>query len=415
MKLPQPVRRFLPLILLALGILGFILLLITRPEQPPREVAERAWRVDVQEIELQTLSPQLTLYGHVTSPRAASLRAAVEADVTQVPAEEGRRVEAGDTLVELDTRELSLLVDQRQADLDDLQAQLRALERSHARNQEALKREQTLLALARRSVERAEDLQRRNVGSPTAVEDAQRTLEQQALAVANRRLAVEDFEAQREQIKARARRAESLLEQARLDLERSRLTAPFDARISQVQVAPGDRVRVGDALVALYDLEALEVRARIPATYMPRVRAALEAHDAPQAMGQVDGLEVSLTLARLAGESPAGGAGVEGIFRVHSGAGEIPLGRFMTVRLSLPAQTDVIALPFEALYGLDRIYRLEEDRMRRIGVERIGEWTDASGRERVLVASPELSTGDRIIVTRLPNAMDGLRVSVEGE
>lgn len=415
MKLPQPVRRFLPLILLALGILGFILLLITRPEQPPREVAERAWRVDVQEIELQTLSPQLTLYGHVSSPRAASLRAAVEADVTQVPAEEGRRVEAGDTLVELDRRELSLLVDQRQADLDDLQAQLRALERSHARDQEALKREQTLLALARRSVERAEDLQRRNVGSPTAVEDAQRTLEQQALAVANRRLAVEDFEAQQEQIKARARRAESLLEQARLDLERSRLTAPFDARISQVQVAPGDRVRVGDALVALYDLEALEVRARIPATYMPRVRAALEAHDAPQAMGQVDGLEVSLTLARLAGESPAGGAGVEGIFRVHSGAGEIPLGRFMTVRLSLPAQTDVIALPFEALYGLDRIYRLEEDRMRRIGVERIGEWTDASGRERVLVASPELSTGDRIIVTRLPNAMDGLRVSVEGE
>lgn len=378
-------------------------------------MAERAWRVDVQEIELQTLSPQLTLYGHVTSPRAASLRAAVEADVTQVPAEEGRRVEAGDTLVELDRRELSLLVDQRQADLDDLQAQLRALERSHARDQEALKREQTLLALARRSVERAEDLQRRNVGSPTAVEDAQRTLEQQALAVANRRLAVEDFEAQREQIKARARRAESLLEQARLDLERSRLTAPFDARISQVQVAPGDRVRVGDALVALYDLEALEVRARIPATYMPRVRAALEAHDAPQAMGQVDGLEVSLTLARLAGESPAGGAGVEGIFRVHSGAGEIPLGRFMTVRLSLPAQTDVIALPFEALYGLERIYRLEEDRMRRIGVERIGEWTDASGHERVLVASPELSTGDRIIVTRLPNAMDGLRVSVEGE
>ncbi|TVQ70608.1 MAG: HlyD family efflux transporter periplasmic adaptor subunit [Chromatiaceae bacterium] len=415
MNLPQPVRRFLPLILLALGILGFILLMITRPEQPPREVAERAWRVDVQEIELQTLSPQLTLYGHVTSPRAASLRAAVEADVAQVPAEEGRRVEAGDTLVELDRRELSLLVDQRQADLDDLQAQLRALERSHARDQEALEREQTLLTLARRSVERAEDLQRRNVGSPTAVEDAQRTLEQQALAVANRRLAVEDFEAQQEQIKARARRAESLLEQARLDLERSRITAPFDARISQVQVAPGDRVRVGDALVALYDLEALEVRARIPATYMPRVRAALEAHDAPEALGLVDGLEVSLTLVRLAGESPAGGAGVEGIFRVGSGAGEIPMGRFMTVRLSLPAQTDVVALPFEALYGLDRIYRLEEDRMRRIGVERIGEWTDASGHERVLVASPELSTGDRIIVTRLPNAMDGLRVSVGGE
>ncbi|MCG5516863.1 MULTISPECIES: efflux RND transporter periplasmic adaptor subunit [unclassified Ectothiorhodospira] len=415
MNLSRPVRRFLPLILIALGILGFILLMITRPEQPPREVGERSWRVDVQQVELQTLSPQLTLYGHVTSPRAASLRAAVEADVDQVPAEEGRRVKAGDTLVELDTRELDLLVDQRQADLDELRAQLRAQERSHVRDQEALEREQTLLQLAQRALERAQNLERRNVGSPTAVDDARGALEQQALALANRRLAVDDFETQREQIQARVHRAEALLEQAQLDLERSHITAPFDARISQVQVAPGDRVRVGDALVALYDLEALEVRAPIPATYMPRVRAALDEQSTPEATGHVDGLEVPLTLTRLAGESPTGGAGVEGIFRVDSRAGEIPLGRFMTVRVSLPEQTDVIALPFEALYGLDRIYRLEEGRMRRIGVERLGEWTAPSGDEQVLVTSPELSSGDRIIVTRLPNAMDGLRVSPEGE
>ncbi|NIM26880.1 MAG: hypothetical protein GTO67_07015, partial [Gammaproteobacteria bacterium] len=45
-------------------------------------------------------------------------------------------------------------------------------------------------------------------------------------------------------------------------------------------------------------------------------------------------------------------------------------------------------------------------------VQRVGERRDAESAAQVLVRSPELQSGDRIVVTQLPNAMDGLRVTV---
>ena len=45
-------------------------------------------------------------------------------------------------------------------------------------------------------------------------------------------------------------------------------------------------------------------------------------------------------------------------------------------------------------------------------IERVGEQRNADGDTRVLVRSPDLQPGDRIVITQLPNAMDGLRVNV---
>lgn len=415
MTLSPLLRRLLPLLILAAAVAGFILLRATGPESPPMAVGERVWRVNTETVTPGTLAPSLSLYGHVSTPRTAHLRAAVEADVLETLAEEGRLVTQGETLVRLDEREASLRVIQREADLADVRAQISAERLRNARDREALKHDETLLELAERNVARTTDLLARNLGSQSALDDARRAFEQQALAVNARRLALEDFDARLAQLNARVRRAEALLEDARLDLERTAVRAPFAGRVSRLNVAPGDRVRVGDALITLFDAEALEVRARIPALYLPVVRQALAAGERLTAWGEIDGEAVELQLTRLAGEAPATGAGVEGLFRITEGGEQVPLGRFMTVHLRLPEQDQVVALPFEALYGTDRIYRVEEGRMRAIRVERRGEWMDADGRERVLVHSPEIRDGDRLVTTRLPNALDGLRVVTDGD
>jgi multidrug efflux pump subunit AcrA (membrane-fusion protein) len=410
MTLPPLVRRFLPLLILATGVIGFLILRATAPESPPMDVGERVWRVTTQTVSPATLSPTLTLYGHVTTPRTANLSAAVEADVLETPAEEGRQVTAGDVLVRLDDRETRLLMAQREADVADIRAQISTERLRNARDREALRHDEALLELAQRAVARAEDLLARNLGSQSSLDDARRAYEQQALAVNTRHLALEDFGARIEQLEARTRRAEAQLDDARLDLERTQVRAPFDGRIARLAVAPGDRVRVGDAIITLYDVGALEVRARIPARYLPVVRDALEADVHLAARGDIDGREIRLELTRLAGEAPATGAGVEGLFRVVEGGEHAPLGRFLTVTLALPAQEGVVALPFEALYGVERVYRVEEGRMRALSVERRGEWIDPDGRERVLVHGPAIRDGDRLVTTRLPNALDGLRV-----
>lgn len=406
-------RRTIPLLLLALGVAGFMLLVATRPEPAALQVDERIWRVTAETVSPSSRVPVLTLYGHVDSPRAATLRTAVEADVVDVPVEESQGVAAGELLVRLDDRVLQLQVQQREAELAEIRAQVDSELRRNAYDRDALQHEEMLLQLTEQSLERNRDLLARNLGSQATLDDARRAYEQQELALNTRRLALEDFDARLDQLEARARRAEAVLENARLDLERTRLHAPFAGRIARLSVAPGDRVRIGDTVLELYDTDALEVRAAIPAVYLPQVRATLADGNDLLAQGEIDGLNVDLRLTRLAARAPTTGAGVEGLFEVTAGGQELPLGRFLTVRLSLPVQDRVIALPFEALYGTDRIYRLEEGRMRALTVERRGEWLAPDGTTRILVHSPELRAGDRIVTTRLPNALDGLRVSAD--
>jgi hypothetical protein len=88
------------------------------------------------------------------------------------------------------------------------------------------------------------------------------------------------------------------------------------------------------------------------------------------------------------------------------------LGQFLSLSLSLPKQTRVVALPFEAVYGINRIYKLVDGRMKGLTIERVGEQVLPSGKSQILVRSPALQIGDQVIVTQLPNAMDGLKVRV---
>lgn len=85
----------------------------------------------------------------------------------------------------------------------------------------------------------------------------------------------------------------------------------------------------------------------------------------------------------------------------------------LTLRVELPPEENVVALPFEALYGLDHIYRLADGRMAALTVERVGERREVEGQTRVLVRNPELVAGDRVITTQLPNAITGLKVTVD--
>jgi hypothetical protein len=78
--------------------------------------------------------------------------------------------------------------------------------------------------------------------------------------------------------------------------------------------------------------------------------------------------------------------------------------------LELPADKNLIAVPGEAIYGSNRLYKLADDRMQMIEFERVGERAYGSGRTQVLARTSQLVVGDKVIVTKLANAADGLLV-----
>ena len=405
-------RRILPILILLIGAGGLAALVNSKPQREALEAEEKAWVIGVMTVEPATATPQLGLYGRVRSPRTANMSAAVTADVRSVDVLEGQYVSSGETMVVLDDREAELLRAQRAAEVADISAQIDNERQRNENDIKALEHEETLLALNQREVKRAEKLAKRKVGSEAQIDQMRQAEERQAMAVDQRRFSINEHASRRAQLDARLARAKSLLRRAELDLDRTRVKAPFAGRVSRVSVSPGDRVRSGDEILTVYNTAEIEIRAQIPTRQVPLVRDALAQGNALEANALVDGRRLRARLDRFTAQVERGGGGADAYFRVIEGGKDLPLGRTVELIVDLPEVHGSIALPYEAVYGTNRIYRLDGDRMRTLDVERVGERRSIDGSAQVLVRSPELQSGDRIVVTQLPNAMDGLRVRV---
>lgn len=408
----QLLRLLLPLVILLLSAAVVGALVATRPETQSEPAREPVRSVGAMAVNPAPHSPVVRLYGRLESPSRTRLNAALTADVLAVPVRDGQTFARGELLVRLDDADARLAVRQREADVAELEAQLRAERARHRYDRQAVDDEQRLLELARREVARQEDLAARELSSAAAVDAARRELARQELALTLREETVATFEARIGALEARLERARAALDTARRDLARTRISAPFDGRAASVEVAAGGRVRPGDALLTVYDTADLEVRATLPAAHVARVREALAEGRALEAVARVDGRALQVRLVRLAGLTVAGAAGVEAIFQVQGGEPRVALGRFASVSLRLPPVAGSIAVPFQALYGIDRLYRVQDGRLAAVSVERLGEAPGPDGTPRALVRSDALRAGERIVTTQLPEATDGLRVQI---
>ena len=403
-------RALVPVLSLGGALIIFAVLYATRPEGAPVMPDEKAWPVAVQTVHLADLQPQLTLYGRVETPRSAMLTAAITGEVTQLLVREGQEVEDGHLVMVIDDSDYSLALAQREAELAEITAEIDSEKTRHQTNLASLEHEKSLLKLSRRAVKRAKELADTSVGSQAQLDEARQAEERQALALAQRKLDIREHSNRMAQLEARRDKAQALRDRALLDVERTRIRAPFAGRISETHAAPGDRVRSGDALLEMYDHKDLEIRAQIPTRYLGMVTEALGAGDRLPITGIIGERTVSAELDRLAGHVQRGSGGLDGLFRITGGSSLLQLGRTMELVLTLPTQAGVVALPHEAVYGMDRVYRIVEGRMEGMLVERVGEIRSTTGERRVLLRGPALADGARVVVTQLPNAIEGLRV-----
>lgn len=405
--------RLLPLLIVALAVGMAAALIASKPKAKPVEVTEKAWLVAVEQVAPQRLAPNLTLYGKVESLWSTQLTAGITADVNEVLVIEGDTVSKGQVLLRLDERDARLTLAQREAELAEAEAKIASEMTRHEANLASLPREKRLLTLVRNEVKRLENLVSKKVGARSSLDSARQAVERQAISLAAREQAVREHKARLAETQAKLARATALRDQAALDLERTQITSPYNGTVSGLLVSPGKRVRSGDALVQIYDNDALVVRAQVPNRHLGTIRAAKRDKTAIRVTGTIDGLPVNARLRSLAGEVAEGSGGIDGIFEIETQADVLQQGRFVRLELTLPAMDELVALPHEALYGTDRVYRLDEDRrMQSLVVERIGEIRGQGSQSQVLVRSSQLKPGTEVVVTQLPNAMNGLLTRV---
>ncbi len=386
-------RRILPVLILFAGVGAFLALKETRPIPHPVEARERVWRVEVKAVNPADHQPVLSLFGRVEAPDRVRAAASVAGRLLEVRVRDGDRVSAGTLLARLDPRDLEprLLKARAEAEKERLR---------HLHDTEALEQERELLRLARVAVERADTVQSKRLASISSVDEAREQLARARLAVTLREQAIAEHPARLATLQA------ALLEAER-DVARGEIRAPFDARIGTVEAAAGDQVQSNQTILTLYPRDGLYLRAKIPGVYSEELRQALAAGERLTARGRHFGRPVSAVLERIAGEADA--RGVDALLKLDPGS-DLPLGAFVDLGLDRPVAESTIALPFAALHGGDRVFAVSEGRLQGIWVERVGEiGTDRDG-GLVLVRSPDLASGTRVMVTHLPNAVDSLKV-----
>ena len=221
-------------------------------------------------------------------------------------------------------------------------------------------------------------------------------------------MALDDHRARLQQLNARLNYAEAELELAELELERSQIIAPFDGLVEKLLVAAGDQVKESQVLVTFYPLDKLEVRAKIPATFRHELQRSIIQGQQLYASAVLAGIPVTLELDRVAGSADA--RGIDALFTIIQGNNLVRLGSTLSLSLKRPAQQDAIALPFSAIYDNDRIYKLVDGRLAGVKVTHLGDYVDDNNNVKVLISSPQIQAGDLIVITHLPNAINGLRV-----
>ncbi|WP_148863992.1 efflux RND transporter periplasmic adaptor subunit [Marinobacter fonticola] len=401
----------MPIILIILAVAVVAVLFMRKPAPPESTAEEKTWPIQTTVVESTARAPQLRLLGRIETPYQSTLSAAVTADVAALPVLEGHTVAEGEVIVELDDTEVKLLLDQRQADVDELQSQIRQEQNQFEADRRLLEREKSLVALAERALDRERRLEASNLNSQARIDQARQSLQAAEISLVNRELAVANHESRLQSLKARLARAQALQEQARLDLQRTEIRAPFAGVVTDLQASPGERVRPGEVLASLYATGNLEVRAQIPMQRIGVVQQALADEAVITATTLVDDQTYRLQLARLSGQVNPGAGGVDGLFRFTDDTPPAALNRTLDITLELPAQSNLFSVPVSALYDEQTLFRIADGRLEALQVTVVGDRFGEHG-QRLLVRAKALKTGDRILTTQLPNAISGLKVTV---
>ncbi len=352
-------RAKISLTLVASGILAF--LLSAQPEARDGKKAGSVKRVRVAAVESAATSRDVRLTGITRAARRGRLAFTLGGRLAARPVEVGDRVQKGQELARLDSRELANAE--------------RSAEAAHAELEERL-------AQARRDQDRASRLLAAKAATQEEVEQASSTVETLESSLAS---------------------SQASLAEARRRVGEARLVAPFSGVVTEVLLEPGEHTVAGRDILILAGDGELEVEVEVPETLVPLLSRGAEVWVEMPAMGRgAEGRIQSLGLTSLGpGRLFPVVASVEVEGAVAGMTAEV------VVRLENAA---AITLPVEAVVdpGGRRpvVFRVRDGVVERVEV-RVGALLD----ERIVVDGA-LAPGESVVVGGQRGLLDGERVEV---
>jgi RND family efflux transporter MFP subunit len=384
------IKVVLPIIILLAGFIGMRGLVSSR-SAPQKEIPENPGAlVEVMTVDKEPRQIVVAATGVVQAGQEITLVPQVSGRVTRLPANfvAGGFFRQGDILFEIENDDYLLAVEKAQAALAKAEYELATVE-----------------GQARVARAEWEELKPADGGAPNP------------LVL---------HEPQVKNAQANLLSARASLAQARLDLERTRLVAPFNALVRTKPIDLGQYVRAGSSVGVLVGTDMGEIIVPLPfheTRWLDIPRPGTAERGAPATVRMADGdrqFEWHGRVVRSLGEMDPQGrmlrvaVAVDDPYRLRKNiTGDRPdlaVGMFVAVELHGEKLPAVAAVPSRALRDGDTVWLADaEDRLRFRPVTVL-----RRQREEVLVGD-ELKEGERIILTNIPGAAEGMKLRPIGD
>jgi membrane fusion protein (multidrug efflux system) len=195
--------------------------------------------------------------------RSFSIAPKVSGYVTDVPVTDNQHVNAGDLLARIDDRDYKIAVDQAEAQVAvaqannaNIEAQIESQQAQIDQARYQLDQAQAQLQFAQQEDARAQDLVQKGAGTMQRAQQTKSDLEAQQAnterarkAVIAAELGIKVLQAQHNSTAASVKQAQAQLDQARLNLEYTNVTAAQPGRVVKLSGARGTFVTAGQSLM----------------------------------------------------------------------------------------------------------------------------------------------------------------------
>ncbi len=443
----------MPVLIVATGAGGLVWL--SMKEEPPERIAVQPPPLLVETIPLQdsATSFPIQVSGNVVPRREVTLSAEVAGAVTFKgdSIESGRFVRHGSPLIQIDPARFELLVGQLDSELKQVEADIEQLATREQGTNSLIRLAEREAEIATAALTRLRGLALKNAATDADLETVERA-ELQARNVLTVLLNQRNLiPVQRQRLQAQRILTTLKQREAQLNLDRTKIVAPFTGVITAVGVEQGNYVQTGDMLLKLEDTSAVDVECSLQ---MDDLYWLWDSHvegsgaDAKETSpgelvhtSNVDAgrlFEIPAVDALVVGEVAGrqfhwkgrlaryAGRGVNQKTRTVScrvavsepirasaedGPPTLMRGMYVTVTLNVTPRTRLLSIPTRGVQPNGQVWTVAADILRGHSVKPAKVLADC-----VLVRadSTDLKPGDRIVTTQLSTPLDGIRVREVG-
>jgi len=238
-------------------------------QSPDQKVEAAPLPVKVAKAVIGDLVMTLKSPGEAFTEKRIAMKAEVGGTVKNLYATEGKHVREGDLLVELDDREYRLRLESAEAQ------RLRYLSELFLDRQFAVTDQPTPQAVLDKLAKAQSDYDRISQGFNSGVA-SQADLEKAQAAL---ELALIEAGRKRDEVQAATKgltQAEVEVKVARLNVEKTRIRAPFSGIVTDIKLSPKERIDPGRELFTLVDISRLKVKAKVLESEVGKVVAGRE-------------------------------------------------------------------------------------------------------------------------------------------